>query len=68
MKKYPIKSCFDCPNKSEYGKDLRCDAVKHRKRNPRLLHNTDLFLYANFNEIKVAVSTKYPDWCPLENY
>ena len=68
MKKFPINSCFDCPNKMGYGKELRCNAVKHRKSNPRLLKNTDIFLYAEFEELTVAVSTKYPDWCPLKDY
>lgn len=68
MKKLMIKSCFDCPYKASYGKDYRCNKTEYRNRNPRLLHETDLFVFEVHDGVNMKMSIKYPDWCPLENY
>ena len=68
MKKYPIKSCFDCPYKASYGKDIRCNRVKHRNGHPRVLHETDVITFETHNGVNMKMSTRYPDWCPLDDY
>jgi hypothetical protein len=68
MKKYPIKSCFDCPYKTKYGKEIRCKKVKYRNGKPRLLHEKDVFTFETHNEVNMKALKKYLDWCLLEDF